>query len=296
MIKNIVMGSGAHDFFVFAGMLDKLIKTEYIKIENIENLYGTSAGAMLLFCIAAKAKWEEFIEYVKNKPWNKYWEEATTRGLLNVYNNKGVFNIGIMEDAIIPVLKSVGLKSTVTFKQLYDHSKIKYNIYAFNLNTFTSECFNYENTPDLEVIKGVYMSSSFPILFSPFYYNNSYYLDGGVHLDCPIDECLKNNNENETVCIRKLCPIRPLKMELLKDTSLLDFGIFFIRKLVANTRKMDDLKFKNTVLHIGEELLLNDLIKIISEKEKRMEKIEQGRDLADKYLIKKLKDGINELG
>ena len=85
-------------------------------------------------------------------------------------------------------------------------------------------------------------------------------------------------------------------MELLKDTSLLDFGIFFIRKLVENTRKMDDLKFKNTVLHIGEELLLNDLIKIISEKENRVEKMEQGRDLADKYLIKKLKDGINKLG
>ena len=59
---------------------------------------------------------------------------------------------------------------------------------------------------------------------------------------------------------------------------------------------MDDLKFKNTVLHIGEELLLNDLIKIISEKENRVEKMEQGRDLADKYLIKKLKDGINKLG
>lgn len=295
MIKNIVMGSGAHDLFIFAGMLDKLIKTEYIKIENLENLYGTSAGAVVLLVIAAKAKWDEFIKYITNKPWDKYWEESTTRGLLNIYNNKGVFDISIMEDALIPILKSVGLKSTVTFKQLYEQSGIKYNIYAFNLNTFKSECFNYENTPDLEVIKGIYMSSSFPILFSPLYYNDSYYLDGGVHLDCPIDECLENNNEDETICIRKLCPIRPLKMKLLKETSLLDFGIFFIRKLVANTRKMDDLKFKNTIIFTGEELLLNDLIKIISEKEKRKDKMKQGRDLADKYLINKLKNSINKL-
>ena len=67
-----------------------------------------------------------------------------------------------------------------------------------------------------------------------------------------------DNNEDETICIRKLCPIRPLKMKLLKETSLLDFGIFFIRKLVANTRKMDDLKFKNTIIFTGEELLLNE--------------------------------------
>jgi predicted acylesterase/phospholipase RssA len=295
MIKNIVIGSGAYDLFIFAGMLDKLIKTEYIKLENIENVYGTSAGAIILFVIAAKAKWTEFIKYITNKPWDRYIEDSTTRGLLNIYNNKGVFNLGIMEDALIPIFKSVGLKRTVTFKELYEHSGIKYNIYALNLNIFKAECFNYENTPDLEVLKGIYMSSSFPILFSPLYYNESYYLDGGIHIDCPIDECLENNNEDEIICIRKLCPIRPLKLKLLKGSSLLDFAMLFISKLTANTRKMDDLKFKNSIITYGEELLLSDLIKIISEKEKRIEKLETGRDLSEKYLIKKLKNSVDEL-
>ncbi len=295
MIKNIVIGSGAHDIFAFIGILDKLIKTEYINLENIENLYGSSAGAMTLFILAVKANWGEFVEYVINKPWDKYWEDSTTRGLLNIYNQKGVLDISIMEDALIPVLKSVGLKKTITFKELYEHSGIKYNIFAFNLNTFKSDCFNYENTPDLEVIKGIYMSSSFPLLFSPLYYNDSYYIDGAVHIDCPIEECLENNKEEETICIRKLCPVRPLKMKLLKESSLMDFILLFVRKLIANTRKMDDLKFKNTIVFSGEELLLDDLIKILS-KEARLEKIDEGRDLSDKYLINKLKNSINKLG
>ena len=67
MIKNVVMGSGAHDIFIFAGALNKLIKTEYVKLDSIENLYGTSAGALLLVVLAAKANWEEFIKYIKNK-------------------------------------------------------------------------------------------------------------------------------------------------------------------------------------------------------------------------------------
>ena len=142
-----------------------------------------------------------------------------------------------MEDAIIPVLKSVGLKSTVTFKQLYDHSKIKYNIYAFNLNTFTSECFNYENTPDLEVIKGIYMSSSFPILFSPYYYNSSYYLDGGVHLDCPIEECLKNNKENETVCIRRVMSNKTFKNGIIKRYIVIRFWNIFYKKISRKYKK-----------------------------------------------------------
>ncbi len=295
MIKNIVMGSGAHDLFIFAGALDKLIKTEYVKLDSIENLYGTSAGALLLVVLAAKASWEEFIKYIKNKPWGKYWEESTTRGLLNIYNKKGIFDISIIEDAVIPVFKSVGLKSSVTFKELYEHSKIKYNIYAFNLNTFTSECFNYMNTPDLEVIKGIYMSSSFPLLFSPMYHNDSYYLDGGIHLDCPIEECLKDNKPEETVCIRKLCPVRPLKAKLLKEATLLDFVLLFMRKLVANTRKMDDMEFENTIIFTGDELVLSDFMKIVQDKETRGKRIELGRDLGDKYLIKKLKNSVNEL-
>ena len=47
MIKNIVIGSGAHDIFSFIGMIDKLIEKEYIKVENIKEVYGVSAGAMI---------------------------------------------------------------------------------------------------------------------------------------------------------------------------------------------------------------------------------------------------------
>ena len=66
-------------------------------------------------------------------------------------------------------------------------------------------------------------------------------------------------------------------------------------KLVANKRKMGDMKFKNTIVFTGEELLLNELIKIINNKEKRLEKIDIGRELSDKYLINKLKNSVNEL-
>jgi len=299
MIKNIVIGSGGNDLFVYTGVIDKLIKTEYVKIDNLENLYGTSAGAMILLIFAAKAKWEEFVEYITKKPWDRYWENSTTRGLLNIYNNKGVADINMMEDALIPILKSVGLKRTVTFEELYKHSGIKYNVFVFNFNKFTSECFNYETTPELEVIKGIYMSCSFPLLFAPLYYNDTYYLDGGIHVDCPIDECLENNkNKNETICIRKKCPTQVMNIKLLKDTSVLDFAMLFVRKLISQNRKKPVCDFENTIIVTGYELLLNDLLKLLSEKEKRIEKIGEGRELADKYLTEKLKvelkNSINE--
>ena len=81
----------------------------------------------------------------------------------------------------------------------------------------------------------------------------------------------------------------------MKETTLLDFALLFMRKLVANTRKMDDMKFENTIVFTGDELVLSDFMKILQEKEMRGKRIELGRDLGDKYLIKKLKNSVDDL-
>jgi len=293
MIKNIVIGSGAYDIFSFIGMIDKLIEKEYIKVENIKEVYGVSAGAMIGLVIAANSNWEEFKNYTLIKPWDKYWEEQTTKGLLNIYNNKGLLDYEVMADALWPILKSVGLKKKVTFKELYEYSGKKYNVYAFNINKWTSECFNHEETPDLEVLKGVYMSASFPFLFSPMYYNNSYYIDGGLHIDCPIDQCLKKCKSRETICIRKLCPERPLKVEMKEGSSIMTYISLFISKLVANGRLMDDLLFENTIVLTKNELELRELISILSDKKMREELYNKGREISEKYM-EKLKHSVDE--
>jgi predicted acylesterase/phospholipase RssA len=294
MIKNIVIGSGAHDIFSFIGMIDKLIEKEYIKVENIKEVYGVSAGAMIGLVIAANSNWDEWKAYTLIKPWDKYWEEQTTKGLLNIYNNKGLLDYEVMVDALLPVLKSVGLKRDITFKELYEHSGKKFNVYAFNINKWTSECFNHEETPDLEVLKGVYMSASFPFLFSPMYYNNSYYIDGGLHIDCPIDQCLKKCKSSETICIRKLSPVRPLNIEMKEGSSIMAYISLFIKKLVANGRLMDDLLFENTVLLRKNELILTELVAILSDEKMRRELYNNGKMISEKYIENKLKHSVDE--
>ena len=294
MIKNIVIGSGAHDVFSFIGMIDELIEKEYIKVENIKEVYGVSAGAMIGLVIAANSNWEEFKNYALIKPWDKYWEDNGTQGLLNIYNNKGLFDYEVMVDALLPVLKSVGLKKDITFKELYEHSGKKFYVYAFNINKWTSQCFNYEETPDLEVLKGIYMSASFPILFAPMYYNNSYYIDGGLHIDCPISQCLKKCKSADTICIRKLSPVRPLNIEMVEGTSIMGYISLFIKKLVANGRLMDDLLFENTVLLSKHELVLTELVSILSDKKARNELYNKGKIISDKYIENKLKHSVDE--
>jgi hypothetical protein len=63
-------------------------------------------------------------------------------------------------------------------------------MYTCNLSSFKKEKLNHNNTPNLELIDALYMSSSVPVMFVPLYINNCYYLDGGIFINCPINECI----------------------------------------------------------------------------------------------------------
>ena len=47
MIKNIVLGSGGHNLIRMIGCMQTLLSVKYIKQEEIENIYATSAGAII---------------------------------------------------------------------------------------------------------------------------------------------------------------------------------------------------------------------------------------------------------
>ena len=295
MIENIVIGSGAQDLFTYIGVVDKLLKMDYIKKDNIKRVYGTSAGAMIGSLIAAGCDWDELVNYSINKPWSKYFSNPLTDGLINFNQKKGIVDSTCFEDALKPPFRSCGFKSTVTFKEMYEKTNIELNIYALNVNNWKHECFNHINTPDLEVIKGVHMSATFPFLVQPLYYKGSYYVDGGIEIDCPIDQCLDKCQEDKTICIRKLCKIRPLNEKLEENATLIPFISIFIKKTIAKGRLMDDLSFKNTINIQKEEMDFEEFADCIDDCEKRCELIEYGRNIAYKYLNEKLKHSIDKL-
>ena len=295
MIENIVIGSGAQDLFTYIGVVDKLFKTNYIKMKNIKRVYGTSAGAVIGTMVAAKCDWNEFVNYAINKPWGKYLQGAFTDGLINFNNTKGLLDTSCFEDALIAPFRSCGLKSTITFMEMYEKTGIELHMYSLNVNNWKHECFNHINTPDLEVIKGVHMSATFPFLVQPLYYKGSYYVDGGIEVDCPIDQCLEKCDGEKTICIRKLCKIRPLNEKLEENATLLPFISIFIKKTIAKGRLMDDLSFKNTIDIQKEEVDITEFVSVMDSKESRRELIEHGSVIAYKYITEKLKHSVDKL-
>ena len=284
MIKNLVLGSGGHNLIRMAGCLQTLLSVKYIKQEEIENIYATSAGAILGVYICLNLNWETLIEYITNKPWTKKYETKPST-LFSAFDEKGIFGNDFVKDLLEVQFKMKGLKATITLKEFYEYSKINLNMYSFNLNKFESECLNYETYPDLSVLDAVYMSSSFPFIFKPLYIHDSYYIDGGLDLDFPYDKCVNDGkNEEETLSIKIMHDTKEKNLPLKEGANILEMAIYMFRKLIHENRKRNEQCVPKNYIEIRGEPFSLDSISKIFDKENRRKWINDGREIAHNYL------------
>ena len=175
-------------------------------------------------------------DYLINKPWSKKYENTPT-SLLTAFNELGLFGDEFVRDILEIQFKMKGLNiNTITFKELYEYSNKKINVFSFNVNKFECECFNYTNTPDMKVLDGIYMSSTFPFIFKPKWVNDSYYLDGGINLDFPYVKAVEDGmNEKTILSIKMTYPDR--KNERIdRETNILKLIMYLLQKLIKISR------------------------------------------------------------
>ena len=190
-IKNIVLSSGAYKGFYSIGVIKHLLDENFFKFEDIENIYGTSVGSIIGVLLCLKLDWNDIVEYSINRPWHKDINLSTQK-LLDMITNKGYFDRDFFTNIFSGLLHNAKLSKTITFKELYEYSNIKLNIYTVNISEWNLTLLNHELTPDLEVIKGIHMSCAIPFIFQPVFYNNCIYGDGGLINPYPINKCIED--------------------------------------------------------------------------------------------------------
>ena len=79
-----------------------------------------------------------------------------------------------------------------------------------------------------------------------------------------------------------------------EGSSIIAYISLFIKKLVANGRLMDDLTFENTVLLSKNELVITELVAILSDEKMRHCLYNNGKMIGEKYIENKLKHSGDE--
>jgi len=307
-IKNIVFSGGGHTFYQSLGIIQTLEKNNIWKIENIEKIYGTSAGALLGAILCLKFDWETLNEYFLNRPWHDVFN-IDINSILSIFNKKGFFNINQLERSFKPLLHAKDLSLDITLKELYEYSNIELHMYSFEINHFKLEEISYKTHPDLSLMTALYMSSSLPIMFSPFCIDNKCYIDGGVVTNYPLIFCIEQNNkideilgiknvfdeECNNVCKEKTDDVtieentitRNKSNNINNDSSLLDFLISFFQKVILNLN-IDNLKhtIKHEINCQCQRVTFTFFNQFVSSIETRKNLLENGLECGNQYIQK----------
>lgn len=267
-IKHLVISGGGVVGLVEYGALKELTKKKIINYENIETIYCTSIGSIVGLIFLLNLDYELIDNYLIKRPWEKLIN-FKANNYLNIFYSKGLIDENIFIKIIEPLLKLKNLSNNITLEELYNIYKIEFNFVTSNIHKFEKIIINYKNYPNLKLYKAIHMTCSIPIIITPVYYNNEYYLDGGIFTNCPILDCIKNNNCNENEILAFIND-KKISIDLSNNyysinnynysdenidnnSNLLSFLLFILKKLLSNIAKIETentLIIKNTI-HIS---------------------------------------------
>ena len=232
-IEHIVLSGAGHGIFSYIGAFGLLLKEEYIQIEKIKSIYGTSAGAMIAILLALNIEWKIVEEYFIERPWNELFLFETEH-LLQIISQNGIWDENVIRKSVLPLFKLKDINIDITLKEFFEITKKDIFIYTTQLNNFKSLELSHYSHPTLKLIDALNMSCSVPLLWKPVLFNNKYYIDGGLSNQYPIQSLL-NSNLSLNLNNENVFGIKTLGSEDENETEIININFLnLLQYLVFN--------------------------------------------------------------
>ena len=192
-IKHLVFSGGGPIGFVEYGALKNLTEKNIIEYKNIESIYSISIGCFIGLIYILNLEWEWMDDFLIKRPWNKLINFSYS-AYINILYEKGLVNKKFVITSLEPLFLAKNISLNITLLEFYNLTKIEFNIITCCLTELEQTKFNHITAPNMELIDAIYMSMSIPIICAPLYVNNSFYLDGGIIVTCPINLCISDKS------------------------------------------------------------------------------------------------------
>ena len=177
-IKNLVVaGGGAKNLFII-GLLQK------ININDVSNYAGVSSGSIVIYLLSIGYTPFEIEQLAIELDLTSFMGEPSIENILLL---KSITNLDNLKVVLQTLTNYKFKKDSITFQELYTKTNKIIHIGVTSLTNTNFTIFNYENYPNVNIIDAILASCSLPGIFPPYKINNSYYCDGGVLNNCPID-------------------------------------------------------------------------------------------------------------
>lgn len=243
MIKHLVLSGGAIVGFAFFGTLHTLIKNKHLNIDEIETIHATSIGTVVAVSLTLGYELDVLKTYLMDRPWKELYK-IDFNSVVRAIREGGMFGRDELLKTIEPLLLGKDLSIDITLDEFHAFNQKEIHFYTTKYDTLDLIDLSYKTHPKWKLVDAVFASSCLPILFIPWLYEDTYYVDGAFVMNYPLQCCidqghdittilgLENSNKKETDAKKSkpfLSPSSPYK--------LLDFLISLALKLWTSLKK-----------------------------------------------------------
>jgi predicted acylesterase/phospholipase RssA len=284
-IEHLVLSGGAYLGLYEYGALKYLSNEGFIDIENIKSIHGTSIGGLLSVILSLKIDWTHLTEYFIKRPWYKMIQ-LNPNMFFDVIPNKGLLGKPFFISLCKPLFETVDISLDITLKELYDKTNIELYLYSVNLNTYLIEQLSYKKYPELKVIDAIHMTCALPYIFQPVWYNNSFYIDGSLINNYPIDFCIMQQLETnkDNILGIKLETHNKNNNVIRENINIFEYGYLLYKQMSKSIKNNTTHKIKYELIIPTEEVNMKEGYDIIMDENKRKEYIEAGEKFANVFL------------
>ena len=263
--------------------IQELEKNKFLNINDIESIYGTSAGAIIGVILSLKFDWETINDYIIKRPWQDVFP-IKVQNILDAYTKKGIFDIKTIEKCFKPLFDAKNIPIDINLENFYKLTNIELHIFSFEVNQYKIEDISYKNYPNLSLMKAIQMTCALPILVTPVCIDNKCFMDGGVGCNYPLNFCIESGKNSDEILGFKN-KYSDEKSFVSTDSTLLDYVLNFLFKAIFNVNNnYIQPNIKNEVICDASYLTFDILKSALSNIEVRQNLFEKGKQSSIKFL------------
>ena len=303
-IQHLVISGGGATGIKSLGILQHLEISDFWKIETIQTIYATSAGAIIALLIALKFDWKTINDYILLRRWHEAYP-IDIQSFFDAFSKKGILGSEIATTFFKPFFSAKDLSLEMTMKEFYEYSKIELHFFSLEMNSFQVENISYKTFPDLPLLTAIHMTCALPIVICPVILREKCYIDGGVIHNYPLNICMEEQgldiNCHEILAIKNKYDddfsndetdktdetVSSKKSHITNESTILDYMLIFINKLIMNVDtegKQKSVKYE--ILCKTEHIRLETLKSALYSADFRKELLNSGIETATHFLSK----------
>ena len=114
-IKHLVFSGGGPIMIQILAAIQELENKQYLNMNDIETIYGTSAGAIIAVMFSLKFDWQTLNDYIIKRPWHELFS-IKVQNILDSYSKKGIFDIKTVEKCFKPLFDAKDISLDITLE------------------------------------------------------------------------------------------------------------------------------------------------------------------------------------